>query len=120
MNRRSFLAALASTCLAPFLPAIAASPTLEQAPLADIIAGRVPLYLQLCNKDGVIGSLGRQLVKLDEMVTFPVVAESCVVTHAMLATEDGSWSAPLYFGRSGYHVIPGDTFNVMDVKIVAT
>lgn len=111
--------ALAATSLAPFIPSIAASPKLESAPLADIIAGRVPLYIGLCSKDGEIKSFGRKLVNLGGSISFDAVTETCIVTHGFLATEDDSWWIPIHFGRTkqSYALMPGDTFNVMDVHV---
>ena len=119
MNRRGFLRALAATSLAPLIPSIANSPFfIESAQFEDIIAGRVPLYLGLGGDKGAIKSFGRKLVNLGEPVSFGQITEACTVTHAILATEDGSWGIPIYFGgKQSYALEPGDTFNLFGFNV---
>ena len=118
MNRRGFLKALAATSLAPFIPSIAASPTLDKAPMADIIAGRVPLFIRLSNEYGVINSIYRKPVNLNEDVVFDEIAECCTVSGAVLETADGSWSLPITFPSRRISMMPGDTLNVMNIRAV--
>lgn len=117
ITRRGFLKALAATSLAPFIPAIAASPMPVAATLDDILAGRVPLYLSLCGPNGVIEELGRVLVHLDRPLTFDFVSCHCLVTHARVETGDSSWHFDVDVNRAPFYVRPADTIIIHEFKM---
>jgi hypothetical protein len=118
MNRRDFLKALTATSLAPFIPAIAASTALETIPLDDIIAGRVNLFITLANENGVIKSIERQPVNLNEAIQFCEITEPCSVTHAIIGTDDGSWSTEVRFdSHRQVTAMPGDSVTVSKLNI---
>lgn len=116
-SRRKFLAMLAGSALAPFIPAITTSPALESPTLADIVSGRVPLFLYLGNGNGVIESFGRQAFSFTETITFPAATETCTATCAILSTADRSWQLPVPFRRSSICLATGDTMRVGGFEI---
>lgn len=111
-SRRQFLTLLAGSALAPFIPSIVASPTLDSPTLADIVAGKVPLYVYLGNDEGVIESFARQTFSFTKEIIFPVATETCIATCAILSTEDGSWRLPMPFRSRSACLVAGDTIHV--------
>lgn len=106
MNRRDFLRSLAFTSLAPFIPAIAMSPKLDQLPFDEILSGKYPLFLALGNESGRVKSIARQPVVFaasgfgkfnSERISFGEVKESCTIDRAFLENEDGSIEIPIEF-----------------------
>lgn len=124
MNRRDFLKALGATSLAPFVPAIAASPALDKLPFDDILSGKYPLFLELGNENGKIGAMGRQPITFEEgkskEITFPQVTKgNFYIDRGFIGGDDGSVSVPfeINFGRSVY-MSPGITLRLSDITIL--
>jgi hypothetical protein len=90
----------------------------EAATLDDIIAGRVNLFITLANANGVIKSIERQPVNLNEAIQFCDITEPCSVTHAIIGTDDGSWSTEVKFdSHRQVTAMPGDSVTVSKLNI---
>lgn len=128
MNRRDFLKALAFTSLAPFVPAIAASPKLDQLPFHEVLSGKYPLFLSVGNESGRIASIARQPVVFaaswygkfnSEQINFGAATECCVIDRVFLENEYGSISIPLNT-RPCRIIIKGDNLRVFSSLTIDT